>query len=213
MPLKAWETEQDFRDAYEILIGDPHHPQHGETITYGRLFAQRVMGPRDDDLTFHNLRVHRLTEKFPMGKSDRILVVGCGFGFLIDAFHDAGFLNVWGIDNSPYIQTNRGTESRDTTGFVDSDIRGPEVRAKLKDLTGDWIFNWIVTESVMECYEDQEMGSLLDAVEVTLDADNGLRNIIHLVPVNLQPDSVFNVKTISEWREVRVGHSWMDISG
>lgn len=212
MPRKVWETEQDFRDVYEILIGDPSHPKFGESITYSRLFAQRVMGPPDDHLNYYDMRVSRLSELFTIEKSDRVLVVGCGFGFLIDAFHDAGFPNIWGIDSSPYIQANRATESRDSTGFVDSDIRGPQVRAKLKALTGDWIFNWIITESVMECYQDEEIGSLLDAVEVVLDADNGLRNAVHLVVAdNPEFDSIFAQKTLQQWKDIRPSHSWVNI--
>lgn len=211
MPRKVWETEQDFRDTYEIGIRDPKHPQHGQTVTYGRLFAQRAMGPLDDELTLYNNRVNQLLRLFLIGQADRVLVVGCGFGFLIDAFHDAGFPNTWGIESSEYIQENQEREARTTTQFVDSDIRDwNQARFKLREMTGDWIFNWIITESVMESYEDVEMDLLLDSVEALLDGNNGLRNAIHLVAADPTLDPAFNVKTLPEWKAVRPQHSWVD---
>src|SRR5215207_658737 len=35
--------------------------------------------------------------------AQRILVVGCGLGKLVEAVQATGFANIWGIDRSPYV--------------------------------------------------------------------------------------------------------------
>lgn len=53
---------------------------------------------------------------------------------------------------------------------------------------------------------------MLDAVEVTLDADNGLRNVVHLVVAdNPEFDPVFAHKTLQQWKDMRPSHSWVNI--
>lgn len=223
MPRKTWDTEQDFLDAYRVRIRDPQHPLFGQFVGYGRIWAQRSVGPMDDNFTRFSQKVERLalgsTALFPINSTDRILISGCGFGYLIDAFHDAGFLNCWGIDNSPYIQSRRPIETRGTTLFIHNDFRGPiqQVKAQMRQLTGDDIFNWIITEGVMESYEDAEMSALLDATERILDPANGPENIVHLVYAVINPtdpdaslDPIYNQKTIAEWKSMRQTHSWVN---
>lgn len=223
MPRKVWDTEQDFLDAYEIRIRDYTDPLDGQKIGYGRKWAGRVEGPFDDGLTRFNRRVSRLATAsdalFPISSTDRILIGGCGFGFLIDAFHDAGFLNVWGIDNSGHIATNRPTESRGSTLFVQDEFSGiGRVRNQLRALTGDDIFNWVISEGLVESYEDAELAPLADAAETFLDPAEGLENIINLVYAVIDPTNpdrslapVFNQKTIQEWKALRPTHSWVNL--
>ena len=223
MPRKVWGSEQDWLDSYEIKIRDHTDPLNGQRIGYGRKWAQRVEGPLNDDLTRFAVRVSRLATAsdalFPMIATDRILIGGCGFGFLIDAFHDAGFPDVWGIDNSGHIATNRPTESRGSTLFVQDEFSGiGRVRNQLRTLTGDDIFNWVISESMLESYEDAEMGSLASSAETLLDPAEGLENIINLVYAVIDPanpgrslDPVFNQKTIQEWKALRPDHSWVNL--
>ena len=219
MPRKAWVTEKDFQDAYSIKIRDPSHPQFGQTVFYGRLWAQRCEGRYDDTLTRFIRRRSDLVRVFSIGTTDRILIGGSGFGFLVDAFHDAGFSNTWGIDDSLHISTERSTETRSGTGFVEDEFLGVEtIRTKLDTETGGRTFKWVITESLMESYEDAEMGTLLDAGENFLDSAFTNANIIHLVQSVLRdgtPDShidpIYNQKSLSQWKAVRPSHSWVDI--
>jgi len=219
MPRKVWDTEQDWLDAYEIRIRDHTHPLNGQKIGYGRTWAQRVEGPLDDNLTRFDTRVVKLTTLFAIGAADRILIGGCGFGFLIDAFHDAGFPNTWGIDNSGHIATNRPTESRGSTLFVQDDFSGiGRVRNQLRTLTGDDIFNWVISEGLVESYEDSELAFFRDTAETLLDPAESKLNIINLVYAVIDPtsperslDSVYNQKTIAEWKALEPLHSWVNL--
>ena len=223
MPRKVWDTEQDWLEAYEIRIRDHTDPLDGQKIGYGRKWAGRIEGPLDDELTRFNNRVSRLATAsdalFPIGPTDRILVCGCGFGYLIDAFHDAEFPNTWGIENSPWIESNRPSESRGATRFVQNDFRGgAQARAKLRVLTGADIYNWVITEGMMESYDDAEIPELLDSAEALLDPAERPENIVHLVYAVIDParpdrslSPVFNQKTIAEWKAMRSSHSWVNL--
>ena len=224
MPRKAWVTEQDFLDAYSVRIRDPAHPQFGQRVGYGRVWAQRVEGPYDDNLTRFINRSGILRTVFNIKPAHRVLIGGCGFGFLVDAFHDLGIANCWGVDDSAFITGGRGTYTRVTTDFVEDSYEGvTRVTDKMNTQTGGQTFQWVITESLLESYEDGEIPALLDASEVFLDGAFGNANIIHLVQsvtgfvssagdADKSIDPIYNQKTISEWKAIRPSHSWMDIA-
>lgn len=49
----------------------------------------------------------------PVNTSWKLLVVGCGFGFLLKVMDDMGYnpALVWGSDTSPFIQANKATQA------------------------------------------------------------------------------------------------------
>lgn len=74
-----------------------------------------------------------------------MLVVGCGFGFLVAELRQLGII-AWGIDASDYAFRNR------TTGFVvQNDILRPAFSGILN--TG---FATVVTEDLLPCLTDDE---------------------------------------------------------
>ncbi len=153
-------------------------------------------------------RFRVLTTEFNMLTTDRILVVGCGFGYLIDRFHDAGYANVWGIDSSDDIENRQGAESRGSTLWVSDDIKGGgRIRNKLRQLTGADEFDWIVTESMLESYDDNEIDVILNACEIGMSGSD-FSHIIHIVVTDPTLDPVFNRHTISQWKFLRPSHSW-----
>lgn len=222
MTRKVWDSEADFDDAYSCRIRDPSHPQFGQTVGYGRLWAGRCEGLYDDDLTRFNLRAANLRRLFGIAGADRVLIVGCGLGFLIDAFHDGARANVWGVDSSGHVATKRSTETRPTTLFVEADILSPTIQTDLTALTGGDQFNFIVTESLLESYEDAEMAAFLDRCELLLDPAETDDQIIHLIQAVIprggsggNPDEsidpIYQQKLIAEWKAIRPAHSWVDI--
>lgn len=218
MPKVNFKTESDWLEVYREQIRDVSHPQNGQWVGYGRLWAQRSMGPYDDELTRFNVRVAGLTSNFPIQKADRILIQGCGLGFIIEAFKSASYPNAFGIDNSPFVASKRAVEAHVDTIFIEDDVKGgAAVKTSLRNGTGDDIFDWVISESMLESYEDAELKDLLDAAEAVLDPTKPLTNIIHMV-MSVQdpakPDQSigpqFNQKTLAEWVAMEPDHSWYD---
>lgn len=198
---------------YKLRIRDPAHPQFGQTVGYGRTFAQRCQGPYDDALTWAHTRRDNLLRLFPgMTTSQRYLIAGCGFGYLIESFKTAGFPNVWGIDNSAYVSANRATQASGDVLWVADDLRGgARVRNALRDLTGANTFDWILSESVMESYTDAEVPQMLNAAESVLAPGRPLSNITHLVvddPGILAPCIA---RTLAQYNALRTAHSWVSL--
>ena len=219
MPKVVYETDADWLAVYECRIRDHTDPLNGTKVGYGRKWAGRCEGPMDDDLTRFDARVANLTALFPIQATDRILIQGCGFGYLIEAFKAAGFSECFGLDDSTHVSNLRSTESNADTVFVERSIDGgPPMRAQLNIQTGGNTFAWVITESVMESYEDAEMSDLIDETETVLEGGLDEDQIIHMV-MSVQdpakPDRsigpIFNQKTLAEWKAIRPGHSWVDI--
>ena len=188
----------------------------GTFIGYGRRYAEIQDGNRSNtELGVFIARWQALVNEFGILTTDRILIAGCAYGFLIEIANDAGFANVWGIDNSTHIANNRGVESRGDVLFVEDDIRGGgRVKAALRSLTGDDIFDWVISEDVVPGYSVIELPPLLDAAEAVLDPGKLDSNIVHLMTI-LVPgksgDSSQTWLTLAEWNAVRPAHSWRNI--
>ncbi len=221
MPRVTYNDEADWRGVYEIKIRDHTHPLNGQKITYGRLWAQRCEEPSDDGLTRFNTRVTNLVSLFSIQPADRIIVQGCGLGFLIEAFKSAGFPNCFGLDNSPHVSSLRSEHAQAETVLIERDINGgPPMRAQLAIQTGGDTFDWVITESVVESYEDAELAELMDSAEEVLDPAHNEDHIIHMVMVvrdPTRPDKSigpqFNQKTLAGWKAIRPAHSWVDYVG
>ncbi len=172
-------------------------------------------GTRMNRDTIFGKRFRVLTTEFNMGLTDRILIVGSAFGYLNERFFDAGFTNVFGLDNSDDINNRKGVEMRADVAnrHVHNDIRsGGQLRARLRQQTGDDEFDWIITESMLESFDGAELEQILDACEVGLTGTD-LSQIIHIVVTKEDPtspgyDPAFNWKTIAEWNAIRPSHSW-----
>lgn len=197
----SWDTQASWNRYYG-----------GAGLTYGRAWAY----PADPEESHYATRRDRLIA-LGIATTDRILIGGCGFGFLIERFHAAGYPLCWGIDNSTYIADNRNTEISGSTLWVDDDFTGGgRIRNKLRQMTGDDIFNWVITESVLESLEDIEMPPYFSACETVIDPAEPLTNIVHIVYVPpFGPNYVgeFNEKTIDQWKSMRPSHTWMDDYG
>lgn len=204
-------SEDVYNEMYQIRIRDPEHPKFGQYEGYTRLGMSRAMGPHDDELTFfHNRRDH-LLELFDIQPSDRILVIGAGFGFLIESFKDAGFQNIWGVDSSPYISKKKATEARGDVLLISDDVRGVgRVKQALKALTGDDRFNWVISESVVESYDAAEIRDLLLACRQYLHPQEPEDHVVHLVHTDPMVEPLVN-RTIAECNEIEPKHSWVSL--
>lgn len=146
-----------------------------------------------------------------------VLVVGCGFGWLMEFMLDAG-INAWGLDGSPYIQANITTESRlDVALRIVQGVLGVDsntvIKNALQAIGGSRTYTYVVTDDAVSSHSDAEVPAFLTACEAMLQG-NVKGRIIHLV-TPLQPertqDPVINWKTMAQWKAFAPDHSWVNI--
>jgi hypothetical protein len=144
-----------------------------------------------------------------MQPADRILIVGCGLGFTIEVLEGRGYTNVYGLENSGYMNGHADFSSGIVS--VDDDLRaGGRVLSKLRQATGDDIFTWVVDEDVLTSYEDSDMATLISAAEAVLDAVSPASNIVHVVTPGPFGDAPFNSHTMAEWKAFAPTHTWLN---
>lgn len=233
MPRVSWDSAAAWSAYYQRLLPD------GRTLGYGREFYDSALTPdywpeavlpldqRHSGLLLYDHRWWRLTQVLGITPSDRVLVGGCGFGYLMAAARAAGYPLTWGLDSSTWIDGNGPTEAIDSTLWVRGDFRGGgAVRNALRQLTGDDQFDWVITESVLESYvpapppeqgapgpQDpaKEMWDILQACELSL-LSSDLSRCVHLVHQGPRLSSAFTVLTIDEWQSVRPAHTWIGVT-
>lgn len=144
--------------------------------------------------------------------TDRVLIVGSGMGYMIEAMHNLGYPNTWGLDSSQYVDSKRG-EIDGNILFISGDLSGgAQIRNALRDLTGSRTFGWVVSEDVLTCYPDSDLTLLLDSAEVLLENGRPISNIVHFVTpgpfTKPEVQGLINDKTMAEWVAIRPTHTW-----
>lgn len=232
MAVDSW-TETEWRQFYRVRAsraGAVQEPGGGWILGYGKEYLT-AGDPTRDHLAQFRERWSALTTHYPIGLFDRVLVVGCGFGYLMDAAHEAGFANVWGIDSSPYVAARKGIESSGSTVIVEADIRGVggQLKNTFRQLTGDDEFDWIITEDVVSCYRtDDAEGANQNVLNLAPLLDTllfrGLPDtprVIHMTSVAREPgiggDSALTWLTLQEWRDLfaanGLDHGFISVTG
>jgi len=115
--------------------------------------------------------------------AQRILVVGCGMGLLVNAINNIGFATAAGIDASADVVPFWGANP---TRFRQRDIRAnrtnslttQDMRAMLNNQTD---VQWVITESVLECYQPAEQAAIQTACESWLARGTPTSHVVHLV--------------------------------
>ncbi len=195
MPLVDWSIEATWQQAYRVPIRDQAHPLFGQSVTYGRMLANRYENPYADDLAHYKKRAQFLINHIQpfYTPGDRALIVGCGYGYLLEALKIKGIPNVWGIDLSSYLEVHHNDVADPLTGMAErhpgsgivweaaQDLDKNRVRNKLVTMTGDWHFDWIVTEEVVESLTNSELTTLANAMETVLSSGLSLKRIINVV--------------------------------
>ena len=211
MPRVTWSTRADWLNFYRIVMPD------GSTVTYGDDRLWSGDNPQNEVWARANaLRAFIMANGG--ANADRILVVGAGMGFLVETLKLVGFTNVFGLDNSPFVQGKKATVAPNVV-LVNSDFTGSvnSLRNALNTATGGRTFQWIITESMLESFTDQECTVILGQGPNLL--ANGVPNshIIHLVyepPFTYLPGSpTFNEHTMAQWKALAPTHTWMNAEG
>ncbi|NND36537.1 MAG: hypothetical protein HKN81_05310 [Gammaproteobacteria bacterium] len=150
--------------------------------------------------------------------SDRIIVGGAGTGYLVAAAHDAGFPNCWGIDASTQLTDTPGRfQIANGVLLVDRPMQGGGgTLARLRQLTGDDEFQWVVTEDLLTCYDpsDPDVADIFAACETVLAAGEPLTQIVHLVSCDWDPAFIaapgFS-QSLAQWQALAPAHTWLEI--
>lgn len=200
---------------YRTKNRDPASPEHGQSYTYGRKWARHLVSPHQGDADPLAKYLNRRANLPGVIDNSKGLVVGCGFGFLLEALIDAGIADVWGTDTSQFIHDNLAAEGRSDTipRIFQKDIRDADALQFFRDQTGGGgRFNWIVTEEMLSSYDDADLPGLLDACENLLGGGpGGNARIVHIVLPNA--NAPLNGKTLAEWAAIRPDHTWISTSG
>lgn len=147
--------------------------------------------------------------------TDRVLIGGAGRGELVQAAHLAGFPLCWGIDGSSILGNGRFTLANGVL-MVDRPMQGGGgTLARLRSVTGDDEFDWVITEDVVSCYDptDPELAQILAACETVLTGTD-LSRIVHIVSCDWSPDfadAPGYSQSIEEWATLAPAHAWMRI--
>lgn len=189
-------------------------------LTYGRTFFQGdpVFQQRAEWLTTLGVDV-------PEGP---ILVVGAGFGYLMEALKRAG-RDSYGIEPGPFFWQRMDTEAnpRVASRIVRDWIGSPTDITSLRRLVSQ-PFSYIIDEDAAPAHTNHELAKYYAHLEQLITtaplprgyAHNvGARNhkyrIIHMVtPLEIERgpgDSSQNWKTLTHWKRTARHHVWMDI--
>jgi hypothetical protein len=210
MPRVTWATRDDWLPHYRYT--DPN----GNVITYG---DDRTWSGDGDGSYLNGMwtRANAL-RTFIMANgganADRILIAGCGLGFLIETMRLVGFANVYGLDNSTWCQGKKATVNGGVV-LVNADFTGSvnSLGNALQTATGGRTFSWLITESLLESFNDNEIGVILAQGPNLLggQANNHIIHIVFTPPFNTP--GLFNEKTMAQWKAMAPTHTWMNAEG
>jgi len=160
-----------------------------------------------------------------------VLVVGCGFGFLMEELIAAGITDVWGIEPGSWYW-DAANDGEWATGIDNG--QGVSLTMKAR-VANDWLgsgteqasleaigagnvqekFDWILDEDAATVHSDAELPAFIAACEARLQG-NARGRIVHLVTTyngqGTQTNPLVNWKTLAEWKAVAPNHNWVDIN-
>lgn len=205
-PGCSWTARADWLNFYRITQPD------GSVVTIGDDRAWSIDNPENE--------IHRRADALiarGIPAADRIIVLGCGPGaFLVEALKARGRANCWGVDNSPFANS-RGQVQGNGVILINADLAsGQSFNQALTAATGASNFRWIITESVWESYDNNDITVGLNVCEGLRQGGTPMSQIIHLVycpPFNAESAGVFNEKTMPQWKAMRTTHTWMNAEG
>jgi hypothetical protein len=200
------------RQPYTRNIGDPYNPP--PSITYSRAYYGDRL-----DAAFTN----RASGMSNLGAASNasMLVVGSGFGFLIEALVAQGISDVYGIEPGSWYwdaandsEWGAGIKARTAEDWIGSGTEQTSLDA-LPGVPNNEKFNWVIDEDAAPAHSDAELPVFIAGLEARLQG-NAKGRIVHLVtPVAPQGsgDSSQNWKTMTEWEQVAPDHTWINQRG
>jgi hypothetical protein len=168
-----------------------------EMITYSKLFFEK------DPIFKH--RAENLISELNIPAGSKIFVGGCGFGYIMEQLADKR-MNVWGCDNSPYIQLNIDTEA--SYPIYNIDLLDSNFVDLVRQDTGVYYFDYVITEDVLTSYSEESYPTFFTNLESILHPNKPKKNVIHIVDINC--GDMFIQKSLQDWSLVNEDHTWLN---
>lgn len=165
MPIQTYHTEADFQRDYDSYT-------------------------REVQLPVHQRHAEKYIEILKLKPSDRIVIVGCGFGWTLEVLEQHGFDSIAGVEISNYILSKLAEDKEIYKGSAD-------ISASLGLFKPDII----ITEYVLDSYYDEEIPKLLEPYSYA-------KLTAHLVK-NIKDDPYnknFNTKSLEDWKALLPNH-------
>lgn len=153
--------------------------------------------------------------------ASHVLVVGSGFGWLIETIvDDFGHDRIYGTDTSLWIAAEKATHARsDIAGrLLSIDVTASDARQQFRTAGAgqQGRFDWILCDLVTETIPAGELAAFLSALEGLLRPGG---NVVHLVAAELDPalggrhDETLGIRfrPIVDWQTEAPSHVWVDL--
>jgi hypothetical protein len=156
---------------------------------------------------------------YGLDNNAKVLVVGGGFGYLMDYLIQQGITDVWGIEPGSFYWDPAnaslwpaGIQSLTAQDWIGSGTEQASLDA-LPGVPNNESFGWILTEDVATCHSDAELPAFYAACEDRLQG-NAKSRIVHMVSAKAIPfgDPQLNAKTMEAWSLTNADHSFVDLS-
>lgn len=198
---------ESWKLVYERYGGYPEYPGFGEQLDYldGRKYALQLSNDGKPGLAYYRMRLEKILDAIDLG--GRILIVGCGFGWLLEVMVDAGY-DVTGTDTSTLIQSLKSDPETDVRPDIQRLILDVDITKDASDLG---LFDVVITEHLLEDWPLDDISTILDACESLL-ADGG--EVLHLITDHQkgQRTVIINKLSLDEWVSFQPMHFWLEDS-
>ncbi|MGW8177679.1 MAG: hypothetical protein ACWGQW_02625 [bacterium] len=197
----------------------------GEQLSYldGRKFILQLSDDGQPGLAHFRFNLQKIGATGTFTPAAETLIVGCGFGWMIETIIDIGSNAVWGTDTSTLIQSlksdpNVGVRSDVQPLILSVDITDVDAADQFKAAgagTNQGKFRNVVTELVLGTLSIGDINLMLDACDAL--RAPGQSNVFHLVvaydrldPEQTDDEIILSKLTLAEWIALRPGHVWID---
>lgn len=212
MPRKTWDTKADFDGAYDIGLEPEGRNNTLGIERRGNYVREALFNTAVPSLDIFTREWSKLIAHFAWPTRTSICILGTGFGWSIEYLNSQGFDDVWGIDNSAYIQGAKDeidpgdgiARSLVSSWIHDADFsQDSEMTRFLRDSGHDvTAFDVCVTERVLSSLEDAEVVNLSSRLRA-LNVITPSGDIIHLESSpdpHGRDDPLMNFKTADNWK-------------
>lgn len=235
MPIFDYNKSRTWDGLYRthIALGEwSTHPLFGQTVGYGRTYANLMQAPWGD-ITWHRNYWSALTSAIAIPTDATIAFIGGSYGFLAEAAIAAGWPNCQVVDDSNHIDAHKNdlawrspdggtTWVEDTPNAVRPILKNTlDNPAQLRNALGGRQ-DFVITEFLL-----QDLFSPLDPLfDASTESDeltqaltncdgvavSGTGTVLHLVSTDRNARPPYHVKSLADWKAIRPAHRFAPAS-